>query len=133
MSLNELLTNLLYTVITVAVPILLAQIIPFIKAKVNQSNIITEVTKSENLNNIINTAICNVMDAVLYVNQIYVSSLKKSGEFNEQSQKDAFKLAYQEAVKLISDEAKSLIEKTYGSFEEWIYLQIEVAVNNAKK
>lgn len=133
MNFNELLMNLLYTVITVAVPVLLSQIIPFIKSKVNQSNIVTEVTKSENLNSIINTAICNVMDSVLYVNQIYVDSLKRNGNFNEQAQKDAFKLAYAEAVKLISDEAKNVISNTYGSFEEWVYMQIEIAVNNAKK
>ena len=75
----------------------------------------------------------NISDSVLYVNQIYVDTLKREGKFTEQAQKDAFKLAYNEAVKLISEEAKDLISKTYGSFEEWVYLQIEVAVNNAKK
>ena len=133
MELKELLNNLLYAVLTVAIPVLLAEIIPFVKAQIAKCNMVTEVTKNERLNNIINNAMSNIMDSVLYVNQIYVNSLKQNGSFNEQAQKDAFKLAYNEAVKLISDEAKSVIEETYGSFEEWVYLQIEVAVNNAKK
>ena len=133
MELKELLNNLLYAVLTVAIPVLLAEIIPFVKAQIAKCNMVTEVTKNERLNNIINNAMSNIMDSVLYVNQIYVNSLKQNGSFNEQAQKDAFKLAYNEAVKLISDEAKTVIEETYGSFEEWVYLQIEVAVNNAKK
>lgn len=130
---NELISNLLFTVLTVAIPALLPHVISFVKAQIEKSNVVTQLTKNENLNEVINNALINVADAVVYVNQIYVNSLKKSGNFTEESQKDAFKLAYNEAVKLISDEAKNVIEYTYGSFEEWVYLQIEVAVNNAKK
>lgn len=133
MDFKELIHNLLFTVLTVAIPSILPHLILFVKAQIAKCNIITELTKNENLNEVINNALINVADAVVYVNQIYVNSLKKSGNFTEESQKDAFKLAYNEAVKLISDEAKNVIEYTYGSFEEWVYLQIEVAVNNAKK
>ena len=133
MDFKELIHNLLFTVLTVAIPSILPHLILFVKAPIAKCNIITELTKNENLNEVINNALINVADAVVYVNQIYVNSLKKSGNFTEESQKDAFKLAYNEAVKLISDEAKNVIEYTYGSFEEWVYLQIEVAVNNAKK
>lgn len=133
MELKELLNNLLYAVLTVAVPVLLAEIVPFIKAQIEKSNVITEVTKNEWLNSVINEAMSNIMDSVLYVNQTYVDSLKNSGKFNKESQKEAFTLAYNEAIKLISEEAKEVISKTYGSLDQWIYMQIEIAVNNAKK
>lgn len=133
MNFNELISNLLFTILTVTVPTLLPHIIKFIKSQIEKSNIITKLTKNENLNEVINSALSNISDSVLYVNQIYVDTLKREGKFTEQAQKDAFKLAYNEAVKLISEEAKDLISKTHGSFEEWVYLQIEVAVNNAKK
>lgn len=133
MELKEFLNNLLYAVLTVAVPVLLSEIVPFIKAQVEKSNLITEVTKNEWLNSVINEAISNIMDSVLYVNQTYVDSLKNRGEFNKESQKEAFTLAYNEAIKLISEEAKEVISKTYGSLDEWIHMQIEIAVNNAKK
>lgn len=133
MEFKEFVNNLLFTVLTVSIPAILPYLISFIKSQIAKSTIVTELTKNENLNTVINTALSNIADSVMYVNQIYVNSLKQSGEFNEQAQKDAFKLAYNEALKLISEEAKNIIEKTYGSFEEWVYLQIEVAVNNAKK
>lgn len=133
MEFKEFVNNLLFTVLTVSIPAILPYLISFIKSQITKSTIVTELTKNENLNTVINTALSNIADSVMYVNQIYVNSLKQSGEFNEQAQKDAFKLAYNEALKLISEEAKDIIEKTYGSFEEWVYLQIEVAVNNAKK
>lgn len=133
MEFKEFVNNLLFTVLTVSIPAILPYLISFIKSQIAKSTIVTELTKNENLNTVINTALSNIADSVMYVNQIYVNSLKQSGEFNEQEQKDAFKLAYNEALKLISEEAKDIIEKTYGSFEEWVYLQIEVAVNNAKK
>lgn len=133
MEFKEFVNNLLFTVLTVSIPAILPYLISFIKSQIAKSTIVTELTKNENLNTVINAALSNIADSVMYVNQIYVNSLKQSGEFNEQAQKDAFKLAYNEAVKLISEETKEIISKTYGSFEEWVYLQIEVAVNNAKK
>lgn len=133
MNFNELISNLLFTILTIAIPALLPSVIKFTKAQIEKCNIVTELTKSEHLNDVINTALCNITDSVMYVNQVYVDALKRGNKFTAQSQKDALKLAYNEAIKLISDEAKTIIEKTYGSFEDWVFLQIEVAVNNAKK
>lgn len=55
---------------------------------------------------IIESALSDVMDAVLYVNQVYTDSLKASGRFDEAAQKEAFNRAYVEAINLISDQAK---------------------------
>lgn len=73
------------------------------------------------------------MDAVLYANQVYTDSLKASGRFDEAAQKEAFNRAYVEAINLISDQAKKTIEQLYGSFDKWLKLKIEAAVNSAKK
>lgn len=133
MTLNELLTNLLYFITTVAIPIILTQVVNFLKVKIKNSNAITDLTNNEKTNIIVNNALSNIMDAVLYVNQTYVDSLKKSGRFSDEAQKKALELAYNEAIKLISDEAKTIIEQSYGSLQKWVYLQIEIAVNSAKK
>lgn len=126
MNLNELLNSLLFALLTVAIPFVLNQIVPYIKVLIKKQNIIND-------NTILSNALDDVMDAVLYVNQIYVDALKKEGTFTEQAQNDAFKLAYNEAIKAISEEAKEVISKTKGSVDEWLYKQIEIAVNNAKK
>ena len=73
------------------------------------------------------------MDAVLYINQIYVDSLKSSGKFDKEAQTEAFNRAYAEAMNMISDEAKKVIEQLYGSFDKWLKLKIESSVNTAKK
>lgn len=126
MSLNELLNNLLFALLTVAIPFVLNQIVPYIKVLIKKQNIIND-------NTILSNALDDVMDAVLYVNQIYVDALKKEGTFTEQAQSEAFKLAYNEAIKVMSEEAKEIISKTNESVDEWLYKQIEIAVNNAKK
>lgn len=126
MNLNELLNSLLFALLTVAIPFVLNQIVPYIKVLIKKQNIIND-------NTILSNALDDVMDAVLYVNQIYVDALKKEGTFTEQAQSEAFKLAYNEAIKVMSAEAKEIISKTNESVDEWLYKQIEIAVNNAKK
>ena len=73
------------------------------------------------------------MDAVLYINQIYVDALKSSGKFDKNAQKNAFNRAYAEALAMISDESKKIIEQVYGSFDKWLKLKIETSVNIAKR
>lgn len=126
MNLNELLNSLLFALLTVAIPFVLKEFIPYIKELIKSQSIINE-------NSILSSALEDVMDAVLYVNQIYVDALKREGTFTEQAQNDAFKLAYNEAIKVMSEEAKEIISKTNESVDEWLYKQIEIAVNNAKK
>ena len=133
MNFNEMISNVLYIVLTAIVPIVTAYVVNLMKAQIEKCAIVTELTKNENLTEVINGALCNIADSVMYVNQVYVDALKRENKFTAQSQRDALKLAYNEAIKLISDEAKNIIENTYGSFEDWLYLQIEVAVKNAKK
>ena len=95
--------------------------------------IFNKATKNENMSNLVKDALSDVMDTVLYVNQIYTDSLKASGKFDEQSQKEAFNRAYIEAMNMISDSAKEVITEMYGSFDKWLKLKIESSVNMAKK
>lgn len=133
MEFNEVLNYILYVVLTVILPVVATYIVNLIKAKISESNVIAEATKNEDVAKMIENALSDVMDAVLYVNQTYTDSLKASGEFNEQAQKEAFNKAYDKAVALISQGTKDVITEVYGSFEKWIELKIESSVNMAKK
>lgn len=132
MEFNEMINNVLYTVITIVVPIIMTYAIKLIKAKIAESGIVKKLTENENNQNLILDAINNVLDAVKYVNQIYVDTLKNRGEFNEEAQKEAFNRAYVEAINMISDDSKKAIETIYGSFDKWLRLKIEASVNTAK-
>ena len=133
MEFSEVLNYVLYVVLTVIMPVVATYVVNLIKAKIKESNIIADATKNEDLSKIVEGALSDVMDAVLYINQIYVDSLKASGRFDEKAQEEAFNRAYVEAMNMISDEAKKVIEQLYGSFDKWLKLKIESSVNMAKK
>ena len=133
MEFLEMLNYVLYVVLTVIMPVVATYVVNLIKAKIKESNIIADATKNEDLSKIVEGALSDVMDAVIYINQIYVDSLKSSGKFDKEAQTESFNRAYAEAMNMISDEAKKVIEQLYGSFDKWLKLKIESSVNMAKK
>ena len=133
MEFSEVLNYVLYVVLTVILPVIAKYAVDLIKTKIRESNIIANAAKNEDLSIIIEGALSDVMDAVLYVNQVYTDSLKASGQFDQAAQAEAFNRAYVEAVNMISDEAKNIIEQLYGSFDKWLKLKIESFVHAAKR
>ena len=133
MEFNEMLNNVLYAVLTAILPIVATYGVNLIKAKIKESNVIEEATKNEDMSNLVKDALDDVMDAVLYVNQTFVDSLKKSGKFDEKAWDEAFNRSYLEATNMISDVAKKAITEMYGSFDKWLASKIESSVNKAKK
>lgn len=133
MEFLEMINYILYVVLTVILPVVATYAVNLIKVKIKESNIVADATKNDNMTKIIEGALSDVMDAVLYINQIYVDSLKSSGNFDNDAQKNAFNRAYVEAMNMISDESKKIIEQVYGSFDKWLKLKIETSVNVAKK
>lgn len=133
MEYSEMLNYILYVVITVILPVITKYAVDLVKTKIKESNIISDAVKNEDLSNIVDGALSDVMDAVLYVNQVYTDSLKASGRFDKAAQEEAFNRAYAEAVNMISDESKKVIGQLYGSFDKWLKLKIESSVNMAKK
>lgn len=133
MEFSEVLNYCLYIVLTVILPVVATYMVNLIKAKIKESTIIEEATKNENVSNLVKEALSNVMDAVLCVNQTFVDSLKKKGEFNEEAWAEAKTRAYNAALETISEESKNAITMMYGSFDKWLQLKIESSVNKAKK
>lgn len=133
MEFSEIINNVLYIVLTTIVPVVSVYVLNLIKAKIKESNIIEESTNNEVLSNLVKDALSDVMDAVLYVNQVYTDSLKNAGKFDKTAQEEAFNRAYMEAMNMISNESKKAIEQLYGSFDKWLKLKIESSVNMAKK
>ena len=130
MDIHALILDLLYAVIIVAIPILAKYITSYLSTKKIVSN--EQITLSlQQL--LINDAIQIVNDIVLEISQTYVDSLKKSGSFDADAQKEAFNMAYDNAYKLISKDAKNLITEYYNDFDTWLRTQIEKSVISNKK
>jgi len=133
MEFSEVLNYCLYIVLTVLLPVVAKYAVDLIKTKIKESTIIEEATKNENASNLVKDALSDVMDAVLYVNQTFVDSLKEKGQFTEEAWKEAKTKAYNAALLTISEESKKAITEIYGSFDKWLQLKIESSVNMAKK
>lgn len=133
MDFNEMINNVLYTIITAVVPVVATYIVCLIRSKIKESGTIQDFTQNEHTQKLVEDAINQVLDAVIYVNQIYVDSLKNKGEFTKEAQEEAFNRAYVEALNMISESSKKAIETLYGSFDKWLKLKIEASVNTVKK
>ena len=132
MDAMEMLLDILYAVITCCGVIIAKEIINFINKKIDEIQINTEIKNHEKLNDYINDAQKIISDVVLTVSQVYVESLKKSGNFDEAAQKEAKDMAIDIATKLISEEAKNAINVLYGDFSDYLDVAIESMVNQSK-
>lgn len=133
MEFSELLNYVLYVVLTLILPVASKYVIDLIKAEIKESSILEEATKNENISNLVKDALSDVMDAVLYVNQTFVDTLKAKNEFTPEAWEEAKKKAYNAALLTISEESKKVINEIYGSFDQWLQLKIESSVSMAKK
>ena len=61
------------------------------------------------------------------------SRLVAQNKFDEESQKVAFRKAYEKALSLMSEGAKNAITELHGSLDKWLETKIEASVNMAKK
>ena len=111
--------QILYVLITVALPLVLKYAYQLVAMKLAGS-------KYED-------AVSSIYDAVAYVNQTFVDSLKKSGKFDEQSAELAFIKAKEAALAIMKRSTVKWLEKTYTDLDSWFTVQIESAVKANKK
>lgn len=95
-------------------------------------------TKTENakLDKLLDIAQHSITTAVKEIMQTYVSTLKKSGEWNEDSARMALELARQKAIDLMGVAAykalQSLFDSAERQMEVWLTAQIEAATREEK-
>ena len=115
---NITINDILYVILTAAVPLVLRYIYQIVSAKVAD----TEYEK----------AVSAVFAAVEYVNQTFVDSLKQSGSFDQEAQKHAFNMAKEAALTSMEAATKKWLEKSFMDLDAWMTVQIESAVKGAK-
>lgn len=81
----------------------------------------------------IDMAYSTVRDCVLATNQTYVESLKKSGAFNEEAQKEAFNRTMAAVLAIMTQDAKNYIAEATGDLNTYLTQLIESTVNDSKK
>ena len=129
MEFSEVLNYILYIVLTVILPVVATYVVNLIKAKIAESNIIAETTRNEDISRLVKDTLCDIMDAVLYVNQTFTDALKQKGEFNEEAQKEAFTMTYNVVMAILTNEAKDYLTEAYGDLSAYITQRIEAEVS----
>lgn len=93
---------------------------------------IRENTDNEMLNKYLGMLAETITNCVIATNQTYVDSLKKTGGFNKDAQKVAFKATYESVMAILSDDAKEYLSNALGDLETYIVREIEANVKTAK-
>lgn len=112
------LNDILYVVLTAAVPLVLRFVYQFISAKVEGTRY--------------GDAIDAVYSAVEYVNQTFVDALKAEGNFDTDAQLKAFDKAKDAALEIMSKSTVDWLERTHIDLDAWLTVQIEAAVKAVK-
>lgn len=126
---QEFLTNLLFAVITAAVPVVSAYLVSAIKKAGQNAAADTESLTVQRYIEEISTAIS---DAVAATSQTYVDALKQSGKFTVEAQKEAAQKALTACIASISPAAQEFIEDAYGDLKEYLTTKIEAEVRKQK-
>lgn len=90
---------------------------------------ITKEADNEIANKYINLLSETITQCVIATNQTYVESLKKSGSFDEEAQKEAFRRTYESVMNILTVEAKQYLANIYGDLDKYITSKIESEVN----
>lgn len=126
---SEFISSLLQAVIIAAIPVITGFLCKFLATKKNE---LAAKIDDENAKRLLEEACNAVMTAVICTNQTYVDSLKASGTFTPENQKEAFQKSYETALSIMSAEARDLIDELYGDIQTWLTAKIEAAVKQEK-
>ena len=88
--------------------------------------------KNETAEKYVNLAVDAVYSAVQQTMQTYVSTLKKSGEWNEEAAQIAFDNAKAIAMVTMGRAAQEVIEELTGDIDAWVEARIEASIMEIK-
>ena len=112
---QEFLKDILFAVITAAVPVLTAYLVVLIRKVGENAAANTENVKAKTY---IMEAAEAIAAAVAATNQTYVDALKNAGKFDAEAQKQAAQKALAACLQSISPAAQEFIERAYGDIKE---------------
>lgn len=121
--------NLLFVVLTAAVPILTTYLCKFLYEKWNTAK---QQISNKQIQEILGQVIDTVYNCVQTVNQTFTDELKKKGEFTEEAAKEAFDMCKDMVLKMLSEDAKKIIIQVYGDIDIYLNTLIESTVKQSK-
>lgn len=126
----EILRDILYIVITAAVPLLTTYLCKFLYTKWTEGQ---AHIKNEHVSAVLDQVVSMVLNCVERTTQTFVDELKKKGEFTEDAAKEAFNMTKETALAMLSVEAIKIITEVYGNVDIYLDTLIESLVKQLKK
>lgn len=126
---SEFLPTLLQAVIIAAVPVCAGAILKGIQAG---AKYLASTAENEAARTYLEDVADAVSTAVTYTSQTYVDRLKASNEFSKENQKEALRMAVEQAEMLLTAEARAFLEKVYGDLSSYLVSRIEAEVRKQK-
>ena len=122
--------NTLFTVVIIPLlGVLTTFLVNFLNAKSKELKVKVE---NETTKKYIDMITSTIQSCVVATNQTYVDSLKASGSFDAEAQKEAFRLTYEAVIKMLSVEALEYIATITGDTKVYLTNLIESQVNANK-
>lgn len=126
----EILQNVLYAIITAAVPVITTFVCRYLQSLYEKNK---DKIKNEKVQIVLSQVTDMITSAVETTTSTYVKELKANDLFNAEAQKEAFNRTYEAVTKQLTDDTKKIIIETYGDIETYIINQIEQKVEQLKK
>ena len=127
---NEILKEVIYSVITIMITILSGCITRIITIKM--SDMTTKMKDSRKIEflNWVNNVIVQCVDTTT---QTYIDTLKKKGNFTTDAQKEAFKMTMNNISTILSEQDMVTLGGYVGDTSAWITTSIESYIKNKKE
>ena len=88
---------------------------------------------NETANKYMDMAVDAVEQAVAFTAQTFVDTLKGSGGFTKEKQREAFQKSKDKALEILGDTTVAALGEIYGDFDAWIETKIEQVCRDLKR
>ena len=126
----EVLQNVLYAVITAAVPVITGFVCSWLASLYERNK--TKV-KNEKAQVVLGQVTEMIVAAVETTTSTYVKQLKADNLFDADAQKEAFTKTFEAVHKQLTEESANIIAEVYGDVETYLTNKIEQLVEEMKK
>ena len=122
MTWNEVLMNIINTVLRLLVISVIPYLFSLAKAQVKNNKIEKYLGRFEEI----------VKDAVAQVQQTYVDNMKAENLFDKKAQEEAFDMVRATVLNTVNESMMAVVTEAVGDFEEYLRNKIEAEVYNLK-
>ena len=123
MTWNQVLLGLINTAFKIVISLCIPYLFALLRSKIKGDRQAKYLIMAEQI----------IRDAVVQVQQTYVSNLKAENLFDAEAQAYAFNLAKEAALNMMSEKLKNVVQEIVGDFEAYLNNKIEASVYDEKR